>query len=185
MKYPMTPSGIIRELIFLYKFLRTVKCTRFKKCILTSEFSWSLDSVVDIATHRGWTVQNSNPSASKGFSLLLTRSGQLWAHPPSSTMGPGAPSRGLSGRGLSLTTHFHLDHRLRMSKTIPLFPFCFFYGPLQGDIYLLRDLHVFIACSVKVLGVSRYKELNVAKLYLNMNYCLSSASTQLKGKLPP
>jgi hypothetical protein len=39
-------------------------------------------------------------------------------------MGSEVLSRGLSGRGLSLTTHPHLDHRLRMSRTIPLFPLC-------------------------------------------------------------
>jgi len=37
-------------------------------------------------------------------------------------MSTAVPSRGLNGRGVKLTTHFHLVLRLRMSEAIPLLP---------------------------------------------------------------
>jgi hypothetical protein len=51
----------------------------------------------------------------------------VWPTQPPAQYVPGAPSRGWSGQGVTLTTHHHLAPRLRMNGAIPLsLPMCLF-----------------------------------------------------------
>jgi hypothetical protein len=74
---------------------------------------WSRDSSVGIATRYGLDGLGSNPSGGGGarFSGLVHTGYE--GYPASYTTGTGSLSRGLSGRGLALTTHPHLAPRLK------------------------------------------------------------------------
>jgi hypothetical protein len=64
----------------------------------------------------------------EGFFFCISVQADPKVHPASCTMGNGAFCRGLSGRGVALTTHSHLGPGLRMSRVIPLLPQLWNYG---------------------------------------------------------
>ena len=67
-------------------------------------------SSVGIATRYRLDSRKSNPGGGEIFSTRPDRSS---AHPASYIMGTGSLSRGLSGKGVALVTHHHLEPRLK------------------------------------------------------------------------
>jgi hypothetical protein len=58
----------------------------------------------------------------RNLSLLKNVQTGSGAHPACQSRGAGVPSRRQSGRGVKLTTHLHLEPKLRMSGATPLVP---------------------------------------------------------------
>jgi hypothetical protein len=61
-----------------------------------------------------WTAGVRFPAGARNFSLPHSVKISSGAHPALSAMGTGAPSLGESGRGVRLTTHFHIVPRSSM-----------------------------------------------------------------------
>jgi hypothetical protein len=89
--------------------------------LLILKKSW--DNVISIAT-RLWIGQSGVqfPAGVRDSSVLRNIQTGSGTHPASYIMGTEVPSRGLSGWGMMLTTHFQLAPKLRMNGAIPLLP---------------------------------------------------------------
>jgi len=61
------------------------------------------------------TVWGTNPGKGKRFSILLNRPDRIKGPPSPLSTCTGVPSRGQSGWGVTMTTHLHLEPKLRMS----------------------------------------------------------------------
>jgi len=94
-----------------------------------------------LAYATGWTVRGSNPGG--GWRDLPHPSIPALGHtqPPLQCV-PGL-SRGLSGRGVALTTHSHLATTLREEYSYTSTPSLGLRGLLQGDLYLYLYAYIY------------------------------------------
>jgi hypothetical protein len=113
-------------------------------------FFWSRDSSVGIATSYGmgdWGVGVRVPVGSRIFSSP-DRPGRLWGPPKLLSNGyRGLFSRGLSGRGVKLTTHLQLVPRSRKCEST---------HPLLGQLYLLPSLFYLGTCCMFSIFLTVY-----------------------------
>ena len=87
------------------------------------------------------------------------------------TVGTGAVSRGLNGRGVALITYLHLAPRMSMSKAIHLLPRVS-HGLLRGDLYLylFQGLFQHLYRDSSTLFSSAHSELDARYKSNNRHY---------------